>query len=140
MEGGVMGIIGRLLTKGPGGPVSIAKTMLKSYNICRAINPGISDTEAFRQVVLSRYVAIKKLSPIEIDVISLSVESIGDIITIIIYIEVPVAFGRDMLDDTFCELEKFYIRNAPDELESLTRVPNMIRIAKDMKCTIKKPC
>ena len=122
-----MGIIGKLLTLGPGGPVSIAKTVLKSYNVCRAINVGISDCDAFREVIGSRYTFVKKLNKKAIDVAAISAESIGDVITMIIYIEIPVAFSADMLGHTLSELNKFYCKNAPDEVDSLTRIPVMIK-------------
>lgn len=134
-----MGIIGRLLTKGPGGPVSIAKAILTAYNVCRSVNPDLSQPNVFRQVLQSRYAVIRKLDGREIDVAALSAQSIGDIITIVIQLEVPVAFERHILDDTFFELEKFYMKNAPDELESLTRVPSMIMTAREMKCSVPKP-
>lgn len=134
-----MGFLEKLLSKGPGGPASTAKAMLQSYNICRSLNPDIPQTEAFRQVLQSRYSVIRKLDEIEINVAALSAESIGDLITMVLYVDNPISFSRQFLNATFCELEKFYMKNAPEELESLTRVPSMIMVAKDMKCSVPKP-
>jgi len=43
-----VGFLQKLISKGPGGPASVAKTMLKAHNTIVAINPGASDREALK--------------------------------------------------------------------------------------------
>jgi hypothetical protein len=122
-----MGFINKLLAKGPGGPLSVAKAMLKAYNVCRSLNPEMTQTEVFREVMVSRYSVIRKMPSTKIESAVLLANSIGDLIAIVIFNDIPMAFSSDMFYHTLEALEKFYMQNAPDEIETVIRAPSIIR-------------
>jgi len=128
-----MGLLNKIISKGPGGPANVAKAMIKAYNSYRADNPDEPLSKAMEYAITTRYHTIKKMSLYEMGYYLGCSESLGDIITAVIYKEIPMAFSRDFLDSTFLELENVYRKFAPEELSSLERIPHILQMASDFK-------
>lgn len=122
-----MGFFSKLIVKGPGGPASIAKTMLRAYNTCRALHPGVDHDDIMKSTLLSRYTVTRKMTSGEMEYCLEISKSIGDLIGLVIYAELPMAFSRDFFEDTLQELEKFYTATVPEELDSIYSIPTNIK-------------
>jgi len=122
-----MGFINKLLSKCPGGPASTAKTMLRSYNLFRCANPDMPETDIYRDLLRTRYAVFRKMTHIQIENAAILAESIGDLISIVIFHDTPMSFSRDMIGYTLEELDRFYMQHAPEERSSLERSFSVIR-------------
>ncbi len=122
-----MGFIHKLISKGPGGPAKTAESLIKSFNVCMTIHNGISEQQGYNAILTSRYGTIKKMNRREIEFCSNTAKSIGDIIVFAIYAENPPSFSSDFYPHTIDELAKTYVKWAPQELESLSRIPTILK-------------
>jgi len=62
-----MGFMDKILRNMPGGPKSIAKSMLRAYNLYLMANPNCEKEEARRYCVETRYKVMKILTQEQIE-------------------------------------------------------------------------
>lgn len=77
-----MGFFEKLLRKGPGSPISIAKTVLNAYNRIYENSPLASKEEALRFAIESRYRIIQALKQDEIEDILKISNNLADLVSI----------------------------------------------------------
>jgi hypothetical protein len=113
-----MGLFDKLAKYIPGGPVSIAKTMLRAFNHYKEKNPNSTRDEALRYAIESRYQIVNVMNKEEIESCLKRTKYLGDLVFCVIEKENPVALSEHYEDRTINDLYEFFKKNALEEIGS----------------------
>lgn len=121
-----MGILDSIRRNMPGSPISIANSILRSYNLCLRSNPSASKEEARRYAIENRYRIIKILSCDEIEEYLKEGCDLGMLVYMCIKKENPVAFKHPFARETLNDLCGFFVKNAPEEASVLMELKKTV--------------
>jgi hypothetical protein len=113
-----MSLFDKLAKYIPGGPISIAKTMLRAFNLFKEENPNSMRDEGLRYAIESRYQIVKAMNSSEIESCLKSSKCLGDLVLCVIEKENPVALSEHYENRTIIDLYEFFKKNAPEEIGS----------------------
>jgi len=114
-----MGLFDKLMKYVPGGPVSIAKTMLRAHNRYKELNYNATRDEALRYAIESRYQIIKVMNKDEIESCLKHSSFLGDLVLCVIEKEIPAFLSGQIEDKTINDLYNFFKENAQKEIGSI---------------------
>lgn len=114
-----MGLFDRLLRNMPGGPTSVAKTMLRAYSTYRTEHTRSSKKDALRYAIETRYRIIKAMEPEKMESILSEADSLGHLVFLVVAHENPTVVHPVVMKQTVLDLYEFFEEHAPDELGSL---------------------
>jgi len=115
-----MGFLDKIVRNMPGGPLSIAKSMLRAYNIYLRANPGCPKEDARRYCIETRYKVIKILNQDEIEkILTDTPPDLGILVYACIRRENPAAFEYPFTTKTLDDLCSFFTKNVPEESKLL---------------------
>lgn len=110
-----MGLFEKLRRNVPGGPTSIAKTMLNAYRSYFARNPG-EKSDALRYCIESRYLTLKIMNQEEIEACLAEAQTLSDLVFGCVAKENAAAVEPSYLKNTVEDLYVFFKENAPEEI------------------------
>ena len=110
-----MGFFDKIRRNVPGGPTSIAKTMLNAYKSYLARNPG-EKSDALRYCIESRYLTLKIMNQEEIETCLAEAHTFSDLVFACVAKENPAAVEPSFLKNTVEDLYFFFKENTPDEI------------------------
>jgi hypothetical protein len=114
-----MGFLDKIRRNMPGSPRSIAKSMLRAYNLYLRANPNCEKEEARRFCVETRYKVIKILTQAEIEKYLSESPDLGSLVYTCMRKEHPPAFKYPFAMETLDDLCTFFRDNAPEEASIL---------------------
>ena len=110
-----MGLFEKLRRNVPGGPTSIAKTMLNVYRSYLARDQG-EKSDALRYCIESRYLTLKIMNQEEIETCLAEAHTFSDLVFACVAKENPAAVETAFLKNTVEDLYMFFKENAPEEI------------------------
>lgn len=110
-----MGLLDKIARNMPGSPRSIAKSMLRAYNLYLMANPNCEKEEARRYCVETRYKVMKILTQEQIEKCLSESYDLGSLVYTCMKIEHPPALKYPFAMDTLDDLCTFFRENAPEE-------------------------
>lgn len=110
-----MGFLDKIIRNMPGGPRSIAKSMLTAYNLYLKTNPNGRKEDARRYCIETRYKVIKILKQDEIEKYLAEAPDLGSLVYMCLRRENPQAFEYPFATNTLKDLYRYFNENAPEE-------------------------
>jgi hypothetical protein len=123
-----MSFFDKLLRKTPGGPISVAETLLRAYKKYQAENPQGSKEDALRYVLETRYRIIKSMSSEKMESILEEANALGHLTFLVVTHDYSVAAKPMFMKQTVLDLYKFFQVNAPEELEGLDSLKKIVSV------------
>lgn len=122
-----MGLLWKIIPDLPGGPGHIAYSVLKKFNLFISATPSADFEDAAKYVLKSRKSTYKKTTDEEIEFFLKFSGRLGDLVTIIIYLDDPTYFSINNRHATVSSIRRVYRKYIPSEIDSFSKIDFLLR-------------